>query len=504
MLNAPTPTVLITAVIIAGISYAVYSSIFNIFLHPLSQFPGPRAAAITLYWKAYVECVQGRSFCHVLKELHNVYGDVVRVGPNELHFSNPHAYHDIYNNRNRWDKERRFYHSFDEDESSFGFITYKEAKERRDILSRSFSNSAIEQAEGLMVDKVTALCAAFIREGRTGGSIDLFRAFRCMTADIVTYFCFGQSINAINAPGFDAPIIDSLDFSFPIFIRFKYSTLYKNMILKCPPEISRIISPSTRALVNLQIILRKQINDLSANPENLKQLPHQLTLYHRLIDRDSYLTSIVPSTKSLYQEAQALMFGGTDTIGNTLMVGSFHLLRQPETLARMKEELYNVWESTSPQEPGLRILEKAPFLNAIIKESLRMASGVVSGLPRIVPAGGAIISGITVPAGAIVSCSSVFVHYNEDLFSDPEIFSPDRWLKSPGLDRWLVSFSRGPRMCFGMNLAMAELRLTFAHVYHKFNVTQAEPASASMPFRDLFLPFYYGPHLCANLKPTTL
>lgn len=78
----------------------------------------------------------------------------------ELHFSNPKAYHEIYNNKNRWDKEWKLYHSFGEDRSSFGFITYKEAKERKDVLNRMFSAKAMAQAEGLVIEKVFSFTAS--------------------------------------------------------------------------------------------------------------------------------------------------------------------------------------------------------------------------------------------------------------------------------------------------------------------------------------------------------
>jgi cytochrome P450 len=51
---------------------------------------------------------------------------------------------------------------------------------------------------------------------------------------------------------------------------------------------------------------------------------------------------------------------------------------------------------------------------------------------------------------AIVSCGSTFVHYNATIFPDPEMFMPERWLDSTDLNKWLVAFSRGPRMCLGI------------------------------------------------------
>lgn len=60
----------------------------------------------------------------------------------------------------------------------------------------------------------------------------------------------------------------------------------------------------------------------------------------------------------------------------------------------------------------------------------------------------------------IVSISATFVHLNPELFPEPTKFSPERWLKSidekkeasteVNSDKYLVSFSRGPRSCPGI------------------------------------------------------
>lgn len=115
------------------------------------------------------------------------------------------------------------------------------------------------------------------------------------------------------------------------------------------------------------------------------------------MDAEAYRNKTVPSAGSLYEEAQALMFGGADTVGNTLMVGTHHLLQKPATLQKLKEELWAAWPSLEGHEPTLRELENLPYLNAVIKESLRISSGVVAGLLRIVPSTGATINGLSVP-----------------------------------------------------------------------------------------------------------
>jgi cytochrome P450 len=217
--------------------------------------------------------------------------------------------------------------------------------------------------------------------------------------DIITYLCFGSSVDAINAPGFQAPIIEAMDASLPVFVRFKHSEMYKNMIMNCPPKLSKILSPATSGLVDMQQMIKAQIRDLTEHPEKLKHLPHNMTIYHQLMDKEAYRTSTVPEEGSLYEETQALMFAGSDTTGNALMVGTFHLLKQPETYAKFKKEILSVWPKANSEPPTLRELEALPYLNAVIKESLRLSVGVVSGLLRVVPNEGAMISNTLVPGG---------------------------------------------------------------------------------------------------------
>lgn len=81
--HVPDTAVLVSAALAALLAYVVAALTYNIYLHPLASFPGPPLAGATVYWKAYVECIANRSFCHYLVDLHARYGNVVRVGPNE-------------------------------------------------------------------------------------------------------------------------------------------------------------------------------------------------------------------------------------------------------------------------------------------------------------------------------------------------------------------------------------------------------------------------------------
>lgn len=65
--------VLVLAVIV-WLATSIHRALYNTYFHPLAAFPGPKLAAATDLWKAFVECVLNRSFCHVLEGLHGKYG----------------------------------------------------------------------------------------------------------------------------------------------------------------------------------------------------------------------------------------------------------------------------------------------------------------------------------------------------------------------------------------------------------------------------------------------
>jgi hypothetical protein len=64
--------VVVTAV--GSLSYVLVRVIYNVFFHPLSRFPGPRGAACTRWWLAYMELGKGVSLSTLRAELHQKYG----------------------------------------------------------------------------------------------------------------------------------------------------------------------------------------------------------------------------------------------------------------------------------------------------------------------------------------------------------------------------------------------------------------------------------------------
>lgn len=86
--------------------YLASTAIYNIFLHPLRNYPGPPLAKLSKAWSRYGN-LRGRK-SHRIHEAHLTHGPIVRVAPNELSFADPAAVRDIYTN-DAFVKETTFY-----------------------------------------------------------------------------------------------------------------------------------------------------------------------------------------------------------------------------------------------------------------------------------------------------------------------------------------------------------------------------------------------------------
>jgi len=319
--------------------------------------------------------------------------------------------------------------------------------------------------------------------------------------DTITSFCFAKSVNALAEPDFKAPIVEAMEASLPAFIIFKHFSLIRKAVFGMPPWLSVIISPQTAGLIQLQQLLGAQVTEVVNKPESLKDAPHRI-IYHELLDPEANKGAPLPSPGSLYEEAQALMFGGADTTANALMLGTFHLLRRPNLVEKLKVELKNAWPVLD-SPPKLEDLEKLPFLTAVIKESLRISPGVASPLLRVVPTSGAKVDGSYIPPGTIVGMCGYFVHQSDEVFKNPKDFDPDRWLQpnSPSSEKWIVAFSKGQRMCIGFNLAYCELYFGFAALFRRFDVELDGTSVDDLTWRECFLPYFQGRHLHGFCKP---
>ncbi|KAH9174685.1 putative P450 monooxygenase [Lactarius sanguifluus] len=492
--------VLITVIAI-GLAWALFTAFYNIHLHPLAHFPGPRLAAASKFWLAYQEFVRGISLSDLRDELHDQYGDIVRLQPNLLHFANPHAYNEIYNVKNKWDKDTAVYRAFGMDESSACFIKYKDAKIRRDVLSPMFSRSSILKMQDLIQERVNIFSDALAEQYAAGKSNNIYLGFRCFATDVLMHFCYDKSLEATRAPDFEAEIVLALDGMLPVLSVCKYSSVLAFLVHRFPAWLAKNTgSPVLAALFHLREILAAQIDAVLRNPSELKLAAHPI-IYHALLSPEANKGRPLPSRQSLMDEAGILLGAGADTVGVALTTITHHVLHNPATLERLRSELRAAWPVLE-NVPRYEMLEKLPYLTAVIKEGLRMFPSAVAH-PRVVPQEGAVISGSFIPGGTVVGQSFVFVHRSPIMYERPEEFLPERWLgpEAKACETALSVFSKGPRSCFGVNLAYVEMYTALAHLFRMFDPKLDSSRPTSLKIKEHFVPLFVGEPLHVYCRP---
>jgi cytochrome P450 len=97
-------------------------------------------------------------------------------------------------------------------------------------------------------------------------------------------------------------------------------------------------------------------------------------------------------------------------------------------------------------------------------------------------------------AKTVVAMAAWTLHRNPDVFPDPEKYDPTRW-SDPAtariLDKNMMPFGGGSRVCVGMPLAYAELYITIGLFIHRFeNIKIYKTTDIDMEIEDYFKSLY--------------
>jgi len=258
-----------------------------------------------------------------------------------------------------------------------------------------------------------------------------------------------------------------------------------------PVWMVKLTNPQMMQMIDFQKSIEDQVREImDGENDNYKTATHP-TIFHELLNCD--LSPEEKTLARLVDEGQTVVGAGMITTAHYLTVTAFHILANPSVLQTLKAEL-----TTAMPDPvtvlTISQLEQLPYLSAVVLEGFRVSYGVSSRLQRVSPDEPLKFREWVIPAGTPVGMTSIFTHENPAIFPEPKEFRPDRWLKGGDsskerLSKYLVNFSKGTRMCLGMNLAYAEIYLTLAALFRRFELELFETTREDVdPVHDFFNP----------------
>ncbi|KAJ5668037.1 uncharacterized protein N7477_006607 [Penicillium maclennaniae] len=464
-----------------AVGYLISASIYNLFFHPLRNFPGPKLAAATHIYEFYFDCIKSGKFIWEIQRMHEVYGPIVRINPREIHIKDPSYFSGIYSNGIQ-EKDPFIVNVAPSPGSSFATIDHNLHRFRRGIVNPFFSKQTVVKIEYIVQDKVDKAVKRLEQAKIDGTIIKTDALFSVLIGDVIYHYTYGESPGMLEKEDMKNEFRDAVTGAsvFCHFMRF-FPVLVN--LLESMPWFIFWLQPMYKGYYDMERKLKEQ--SVYALQNAGKQ--HTGTIFHALSDPSLPAEERTPIR--LKNEAMTIMGAGTETTARVLAVGSFHLYRDETMVQRLRDELRTVMpEPTSKASWGQ--LEKLPYLTAVINESLRLAHLQPFGFHAWLQITRT-YKKFTIPPGTPVSRSIYFVHMDPDVFPEPNTFNPDRWLESSQkgerLDRFLVPFTKGSRICLGMNLAYAELYLMFATLARRIDLEMRTSWEDIQVTRDMIL-----------------
>lgn len=163
---------------------------------------------------------------------------------------------------------------------------------------------------------------------------------------------------------------------------------------------------------------------------------------------------------------------GSDTTATAIRSTFLYLLMHPRVVSRLRSEISSTPISTPITDAEAR---KMPYLQAVVKEGLRIFPPVVGLMSKQVPPGGDVINNKFVPGGTKIGLGAYGIFRNKDTFGeDVDVFRPERWLdgekaKIKEMESVIdLIFNYGRFQCLGKNVATMELNKVFVEVRYPF------------------------------------
>ncbi|KAI2794707.1 Cytochrome monooxygenase lcsI [Penicillium oxalicum] len=471
--------VVLGAAISTVLIYGVVNVVYNLFFSPLAKFPGPKLAACShvpnFYW-----LMTGQHH-YKMKELHDEYGDVVRVSPTTLVYRSPQAWKDIYGHRKAGQgsflKDPGTYISGPSGPSIINSNEADHSRERR-LLSHAFSEKALRDQEGLVQSYVNLLVERLKEQidSAPQSTVDLVSWYNFTTFDIIGDLAFGEPFWCLR------------DSQYHPWVQMVFISTKTSVFLR-PGKIYPVLAPFLKKLVPGKLA-EMRASHFSLSTEKVRRRLQTKT------DRPDFMTYVLRATderamtiREMESNAALLILAGSETTATLLSGFTYYMLVHPEVQRKLLEEVRGSFKSFDAIT--FQAVAQLPYLNAALEETLRMYPPVADIIPRVVPKGGAMVDGQFIPEDTVVTGQFYSSFHAESHFTEPDSFIPERWLepRDPRFENDTRAvfhpFSLGPRNCLGKNLAYAEMRLITAKMLWSFDMTLQEGAG-SWPVQETY------------------
>ncbi|KAF2008693.1 cytochrome P450 oxidoreductase [Aaosphaeria arxii CBS 175.79] len=442
--------------------------VWHLFTSPTRAIPGPFVARFTRLW--YFKHVRSGSFHHENIALHEKYGPICRVAPNLYSISSPDkTVYGIGSKFPKGDWYQGWKHPSPDRWTLFPEQNMKRHAETRKRFQNLYSMSSLLSYEGYVDDCIDIFINKLKQFARSGQVVDLVHWFQCYAFDVmgeITYSeRFGFLDNGDDIEGTMAALDRSMLYSTLVGI-FPYLHPYLYAIMEKLP------GTGAAGRTYLMKFVQKKINDRNLAK---KQGTHDMrsksadndVAPQDFLDKLSEAQQVNPEKVTpyhIFMMGLSNIIAGSDTTAVSLCSVFFHLLTSPSALQKLRQEIDQ--KCPQGQRVTFKISQDMPYLQAVIKEALRLHPATGLPLWRVVPEGGFHIEEYSLPAGTNIGINTWVAHYDKRIYGDDaHLFRPERWEEAKENDKMryqameanFMPFGLGSRTCLGRHISTLEM-----------------------------------------------
>ncbi|RWW65480.1 hypothetical protein BHE74_00027202 [Ensete ventricosum] len=196
----------------------------------------------------------------------------------------------------------------------------------------------------------------------------------------------------------------------------------------------------------------------------------------KLSDADMVAVLWTTANFCMLMGVEEMIFRGTDTVAILLEWVMARLVLHPDAQSKARSEIdAAVGNSRLVTDADIVSL---PYLQAIVKESLRMhPPGPLLSWARLA-VHDAHVGSHFIPAGTTAMVNMWAITHDESIWAEPDEFKPERFTEEDvnilGSDLRLTPFGAGRRVCPGKAMGLATVHLWLARLLHSFNWVPAD------------------------------
>ncbi|KAH6609564.1 cytochrome P450 [Trichoderma cornu-damae] len=444
----------------------------------LRKFDGPLLTNFT-NWPHRKALFQKR--CHEwYGEVCEKYGPITRIAPNVLITSSPDVWARV-NNKPGYKRSKWYYTACRIEHRRDNVFTETDNEKhevRRKRMAPGYSGRENLDLES-SIDRHVQGFLDLIRSKYVSTSakivpMDLAQKVQFFTLDVISGVGLGKAFGMLQS---DSDVegyvlcseegLETLNYGMALGLNWVAQT----------PFIGRFISPSpkdSKGFGRMMATCFRYVNERVAHPTD-KRSDMLASFIRHGIEGDE-----------LRSEALEQIIAGSDTTSTGIRGTLLHIITNPRVYAKLQKEVDEAVRDGRAPGDGLITHSQAkqlPYLQATIREALRVLPPVSNLLSRDIPPGGDTVrvngKDVFLPGGASIGYSAFAMHRSTEIYgSDAKAFRPERWFDDDK-DKLAVMlrasdmiFGHGKYQCLGKPVAQIE----FGKMLRNFDIALMNPA----------------------------